>query len=249
MQAVHDKDSREKLRNAIFQSLSRIPTTTASIMSLSADPPGVSYSNGNIPTLNLHASKSLTDQNVATIMVSPFYLVEGKVLAKIMHTRHLEYDVDLVLLETPCGFRRGRGTMAMIFVARQLQEKCRLQHQDIYMTILDPTMAFDNYVNHHPLWSTLCKFCCYPTFIVMLQQFNTGMCAQLVTDGFHSTSFSVDVGMKQCCVLAKIIFNLFLVAMTLVSQCDLHTSNSIGGMTVVSLICDISRPRINLPLH
>ena len=54
--------------------------------------------------------------------------VAGKVLAKIMLTRLLEHVVDLVLPESQCGFWRGRSTIDMIFVARQLQEKCREQY-------------------------------------------------------------------------------------------------------------------------
>ena len=55
--------------------------------------------------------------------------VAGIVLAKIMLTRLLEHVVDLVLPESQFGFRRGRSTIDMIFVARQQQEKCREQHQ------------------------------------------------------------------------------------------------------------------------
>ena len=68
--------------------------------------------------------------------------VAGKVLAKIMLTRLLEHVVDLVLPESQCGFRRGQSTIDMIFVARQLQEKCRAQHQDLYLAFVDLTKAF-----------------------------------------------------------------------------------------------------------
>ena len=57
-----------------------------------------------------------------------------------------------------------------------------------------------------------------PTFIAMIQQ----LCAQVVMAGSQSSSFPVDVGVKQGCVLAPIIFSLFLVAMTLVSHRDLQ---------------------------
>ena len=50
--------------------------------------------------------------------------VAGNVLAKIMLTRILKHVVGLVLPESQCGFRSGRSTIDMIFIARQLQQKC-----------------------------------------------------------------------------------------------------------------------------
>ena len=54
--------------------------------------------------------------------------VAGKVLAHMMLRRLLTHVVDIVMPESQYGFRRGRGTTDMIFVARLLQEKCREQH-------------------------------------------------------------------------------------------------------------------------
>ena len=87
----------------------------------------------------------------------------------------------------------------MIFVARQLQEKCCEQHQDLYLAFVDLTKAFDA-VNRDLLWNILRKFGCPPTFIAILQQFHTGMCAQVVMAGSQSSSFPVEVGVKQGCV-------------------------------------------------
>ena len=64
-------------------------------------------------------------------------------LAKIMLTHLLEHVVDLILPESQCGFRRGRSTIDMIFLARQLQEKCRELHLDLYLAFVDLTKAFD----------------------------------------------------------------------------------------------------------
>ena len=147
-------------------------------------------------------------------------------LAKIMLTRLLEHVVDLVLPESQCGFRHERNTIDMIFVARLLQEKCREQHQDLYMAFVDLTKAFDT-VNQDLLWNILRKFGCPPTFIAILQQFHTGMCAQVVMAGSQSSSFPVEVGVKQGCVLAPIIFNLLLVAISLVSHRDLQSSERV----------------------
>ena len=54
------------------------------------------------------------------------------------------------------------------------------------------------------------------------------MCAQVVMAGSQSSSFPVEVGVKQGCVLAPIIFNLLLVAITLVFHRDLQPSDCVG---------------------
>ena len=115
----------------------------------------------------------------------------------------------------------------MIFVAQQLQEKCREQHQDLYLAFIDLTKAFDTVIRDL-LWNILHKFGCPPTFTAILQQFHTGMCAQDAMAGSQSSSFPVEVGVKQGCVLAPIIFNLHLVAITHVSHRDLQSSDCFG---------------------
>ena len=115
----------------------------------------------------------------------------------------------------------------MIFVARKLQEKCREQHQDLHMAFVDLTKTFDT-VNRDLLWNILRKFGCPPTFIAILQQLHIRMFAQVIMAGSQSSIFRVEVGVKQDCVLAPIIFNLLLVAITLVSHRDLQSSDFVG---------------------
>ena len=92
------------------------------------------------------------------------------------------------------------------------------------MVFADLTKAFYA-VNQDLLWNILRKFDGPPTFIAIQQQFHTGMCAQVVMAVSQSSSFPVEVGVKQGCVLAPIIFNLLLVAVTLVSHRDLQSSD------------------------
>ena len=153
--------------------------------------------------------------------------MSSEVLANIMLSRLLKHVADLFLPVSQCGFWRGRSTMDIIFVARQLQEKCREEHHDLYMPFVDWTKALDA-VNRDLLWNILRTFDCPPSFVAILQQFNTGMCAQVVTVGSLSSNLHVDVGVKQGCVLAPIIFNLFLIAITLVSDCDLLSSDCVA---------------------
>ena len=45
--------------------------------------------------------------------------------------------------ESQCGFRSNRGTVGMIFVLWQIQEKCREQNMGLYTAFVDLTKAFD----------------------------------------------------------------------------------------------------------
>ena len=102
------------------------------------------------------------------------------------------------------------------------------KHQDLYMAFVDLTKAFDT-VNRDFLWNILRKFGCPPTFIAILGQFHTGMCAQVVIVSSLSSRSPDEVGVKQGCVLAPISFNLLLVAMTLVSPRDLKSFDPVGS--------------------
>ena len=131
--------------------------------------------------------------------------VADKVLARVMLRRLLTHVVDTVMPESQSGFRRGRSTVDMIFVARE-------QHQSLFLTFTDLTTA----VNRDLLWKSLSKFGCPPHFLQMLRAFHNGMSARVTVGGHESDPFDVLVGVKKGCVLAPVIFNLFLVAFTLV---------------------------------
>ena len=142
-----------------------------------------------------------------------------------MLIRLLEHVVDPLLPVYQCPFRRRSNTIDMIFIDRQLQKKCRVQHQDFCMAFINLIMAFDA-VNRDLLFSILCKFGCPPTFVATLQQFHTACVLKLSSS--QSSSVPVDVEVKQGCVLAPTNFNLFLDAITLVSHRDLQQSNGVG---------------------
>ena len=57
--------------------------------------------------------------------------VAGKVYAKVMLTRLVQHVSEEILPETQCGFRQGSLTADIIFVSKQLLEKCLEQHRDL----------------------------------------------------------------------------------------------------------------------
>ena len=135
------------------------------------------------------------------------------ILARVLLNRlneHLEQSG--LLPESQCGFRKDRGTIDMIFTARQLQEKCQEQNVDLYMTFVDLTKAFGT-VSREGLWKIMAKFGCPAKFRAMVRQFHDSMLARVQNDGEFSDPFPVTNGVKQGCVLASTLFSMMFFAM------------------------------------
>src|ERR1044072_5573686 len=128
-------------------------------------------------------------------------LIAGKILGRILLVRLLDSIAGKVLPEAQCGFRPKRGTSDMIFAARQIQEKCREQHNDLYTVFIDLTKAFDT-VSRDGLWKVLRKFGCTEKFTKILQSLHDGMLGRVSVDcilsyykwceaGLHSRTYPI----------------------------------------------------------
>ena len=96
----------------------------------------------------------------------------------------------------------------MIFAARQLQENCQEQYDDLFLTFIDLTKTFDT-VCRAGLWQIMKKFGCPITFTALVRQLR----ATVLDNGDTSDSFPVTNGVKQGCVLASILFSMVFAAM------------------------------------
>ena len=155
--------------------------------------------------------------------------VGGKVLARILLQRLVERVVDKVVPESQCGFRRDRSTVDMVFTARLLQEKCREHDKDLFIAFIDLTKAFDT-VDRQLLWSVLLRFGCPPKFVQLVRAFHDGMTASVVAAGDCSDTFGVIAGVKQGCVLAPILFNLFV--STVITAANANIDRKTDGVTL-----------------
>ena len=135
----------------------------------------------------------------------------GKVLANILLARLTGCLVNDILSESQCGFRSGRGTMDMIFTARQLQEKCYEQNMDLVQVFIDLTKAFDT-VNRMSLWKILGKLGCPDHFVSMIRYFHDGMEAWVNIGGDMAGPIPVENGVKQGDILAPTLFSLYFAA-------------------------------------
>ena len=134
--------------------------------------------------------------------------VVGKVLSRIMLTRVINHIANVVLQESQCGFRTGRGTADMIFSARQLQEKCKEQRVGLYHVFIDLTKAFDT-VNRTALWQILRKFGCPDKFTNILKSFHDDMKVWVALSGDLSDPISVENGVKQGDIPAPTLFAIY----------------------------------------
>ncbi|XP_029634968.1 uncharacterized protein LOC115210504 [Octopus sinensis] len=97
----------------------------------------------------------------------------------------------------------------MIFTLRQLQEKCREQHQPLYLAFIDLSKAFDR-VSRELLWDILAQYGCPDKFIRILKLLHDNMHARVQTDG-----------VKQGCVIAPTLFTIFIATVLHIIRDDL----------------------------
>ena len=138
----------------------------------------------------------------------------GKVLLKIVAFRLSDYcEAEGILPEEQCGFRPRRSTVDMLFVVRRLQELGRKRGIPLFLCFIDLQKAYDS-VDRTLLWDVLARFGVPTAMIAVIRQFHDGMRACVrMDDGECSESFNVEQGLRQGCVLAPLLFNIFFSAM------------------------------------
>ncbi|PFX25261.1 Transposon TX1 uncharacterized 149 kDa protein [Stylophora pistillata] len=135
------------------------------------------------------------------------YKVAGPVTLNAFHNL-AQTSNSLPQTKAQCGFRPGRSTTDMIFAVRKVQEKCREQNMDLYAVFVDLTKAFDT-VNRAALWTVLQKLVFPRKFVTLICLFHDSMTGLVLSGGEASEPFEITNGVRQGCVLAPVLFNLF----------------------------------------
>jgi hypothetical protein len=135
----------------------------------------------------------------------------GKVLLKIVQARLSDYaEKEKLLPEAQCGFRPGRSTTDMLFALRRLMEIADTKNTPLYLCFVDLQKAYDT-VDRELLWVVLAKCGVPDKMVAVIRAFHDGMRARVRVgaDGDLSDWFDVNTGLRQGCVLAPLLFNLF----------------------------------------
>ena len=134
----------------------------------------------------------------------------GKILLKII-ARHLSEYCERVgiLLEEQSGFRLNCSTTDMMFVIRRLQELAQKKRIPLYVYLIDLTKAY-NSVDRTLLWTVLARFGVPHNMISAIRQFHDSIRACVWLDNrVCSGWFAVEQGLRQGCMLAPLLFNIF----------------------------------------
>ena len=135
--------------------------------------------------------------------------IAGKILMRLILNRLSKHITNIGLIpESQCGFLQGKSTADSSFALQQLQEKCRLQNQDLYLLFIDLTKAFDT-VNREGLWCILEKAGCPKHFASIIRSFHDNMKATVREGSDKSPPFPVTSGTKQGCIIAPTLFSIF----------------------------------------
>ena len=137
----------------------------------------------------------------------------GKVLLKIIARRLSEYCERVgILPEEQSDFRPNRFTTYMMFVIHRLQELARKKRIPLYVCFIDLTKAYKS-VDRTLLSTVLARFDVPQIMISVIRQFHDGMraCVRL-DDRVCPRWFAVEQGLRQGCVLAPLLFNIFFAA-------------------------------------
>ena len=97
----------------------------------------------------------------------------------------------------------------MIFVARQIQEKCQEQNKDLNIFLIDFPMAFDS-INREALWKVLSISGSPASFTTLLRLLHDKMTATVLIKGTVTEPFTIRTGVKQGCFIAPTLFTIYL---------------------------------------
>lgn len=145
----------------------------------------------------------------------------GKILARVMASRLLKH-MNLIIPESQCGFRPKRGTSDLIFTLRQLQEKVKEHQTQMYIAFIDLAKAFDS-LNREALWAIMERFGVPKKFLQVCRSLHKNNLASVIHNGVPTEPFQTKTGVRQGCVLAPILFNIFAAALSMMVDSKLRT--------------------------
>lgn len=134
--------------------------------------------------------------------------VIGKLYGRILIGR-ITAVTDCAIGEEQGGFRRGRGCVDQIFSVRQVCEKAVERGKEVFWAFMDLEKAYDR-VDRNALWSVMCLYGVGGRLLKGVKSFYVSSRACVRVAGETSDWFTVNVGLRQGCVMSPWLFNMYM---------------------------------------
>ena len=134
--------------------------------------------------------------------------IPGKVYVLVIMSK-ISFHIDAQLLDTQSAFRKGRGLTDALFTIRQVISKSVACDQPLFMAFVDLRKAYDS-VPRDTLWRILRVYGVHTKLIELLMDLHTGTQAAVRMCGVVSEWFDVHGGVRQGCVIAPLLFNIYM---------------------------------------
>jgi hypothetical protein len=113
------------------------------------------------------------------------------------------------ITENQFSFMPGRSTMEMIFLIRQLMERCREQKKDLHMVFIDLEKAYDK-VTRNIMWWSLQKHKVSTKYITFIKDMYDNVVTSVQTSDRNTNDFPINKGLHQGSALSPYLFALVM---------------------------------------
>ena len=134
--------------------------------------------------------------------------VPGKVYALLL-LKKVAKIMDSTVLECQSGFRPGRSTADHLFSLNQLFSNAIEFRKPLHACFIDLRKAYDT-VNREALWHILRKTGISDKLLRLLRELHSDNTAVVKAYNRFSKKFTTNNGVRQGCVIAPTLFNIFL---------------------------------------
>jgi sorting nexin-29 len=179
------------------------------------------WKDSTIVTLFKKNDPSVCDNHRGLSLLS----IPGKVYSLIL-LDPLKAFMEQALMECQSGFREGRGTTEQMFTLQQVLHDSWEFNIPTHTCFIDLKKAYDS-VNCPALWGVLEHIGLSAKLQRLLRDLHTGTRSTVRAYGETSEPFEVNKGVRQGCILAPALFNIFLdhVLRIALDECE-------GGVTI-----------------
>ena len=131
----------------------------------------------------------------------------SKVLLIIILNR-MRAKIEEELSDCQAGYRSNRSTIDMLFTLQLLIEKIRNSVEEVYLTFIDYSKAFDS-VKHHRLFYVMMTMGFPKHLVALIAGLYHNQKATIRWNGEHCEYFNISKGVRQGCILSPHLFSLY----------------------------------------